>query len=69
MPTGYRLTGHALLCRHVLGRGSDLADTNLRVSAVQERKHLDVRLYVLALIAFARQLQQEEEQTKEVVRD
>jgi len=30
----------------------------LEVTAAQEREHLEVRLYVLALIALARQLQE-----------
>lgn len=41
----------------------------VEVTAAQERELLDVRLYVLALIALARQLQEAEETRQEVVRD
>jgi hypothetical protein len=42
----------------------------VEVTAAQERELLDVRLYVLALIALARQLQEADEaKEKEVVRD
>jgi hypothetical protein len=40
-----------------------MTDEEVVVTAAQERRELDVRLYVLALIALARQLQDKEERS------
>jgi hypothetical protein len=48
-------------------KGVSMTESNVEVSAAQERREIEVRGYILALIALARQLQ--DERDREAARD